>query len=190
LVPEGTTVILTAYGSKNYKWSDSLSPSVIIGNDDQLKVTMMHDKTFIVQGEGGRVTHTVRILKPEALILKELNGRKVKKGRTIEVDDPNVTITLWDKDEIDGDSVSIYYGDSCIVSNYSLTRKKKTFEVELSQYYPEQLILYAVNMGAKPPNTAAILIRAGKEEVNIVLSSDLKSCDAVLLMYKPKKKGK
>jgi hypothetical protein len=90
---------------------------------------------------------------------------------------------VYDNNKIDGDSISLYYGDSCIVSNLKLTGKKKNFVLTIDKENPKQLILYAVNLGAMPPNTAACIIGDGKNEINVVLSSDLKSCGAVMLIY-------
>ncbi|HTL80230.1 MAG TPA: hypothetical protein VL651_00925 [Bacteroidia bacterium] len=187
LVAAGTTVTLTAMGCKTYSWADASAPSIVIGKQDQLKMTMTTDKTFIVTGENGTAQITVRVFKKnQDELLKQIDGRTIKKGKEIEVNDDQVTITLYDKDEVDGDSVTIYYGDSCIVSGLALTHNKKSYKVQLDKEHSKQLILYAVNVGAKPPNTAAILIKAGDQDINIVLSSDLTSCDAVILTYKPK----
>jgi hypothetical protein len=35
-----------------------------------------------------------------------------------------------------------------------------------------------------PPNTASVSIRDGKKTIELVLSSDLKNCDSVLIVYK------
>ncbi|NND79459.1 MAG: hypothetical protein HKN53_06145 [Maribacter sp.] len=46
------------------------------------------------------------------------------------------------------------------------------------------LFLYAHNLGEYAPNTVAIEISDGKTSENIVLNSDLKSCEAVLISVK------
>ncbi|MBI3510451.1 MAG: hypothetical protein HY064_07285 [Bacteroidetes bacterium] len=184
LVAIGTEAHLIATGSKTYSWAEYGKPAKILSTTDQLTVKMDEQKTFVVTGEGGSKNITVKVLKPDAFAMQELNGRKVKKGRTIEVHSRTIEVTLFDKDEVDGDSVSIYFGDSAIVENLSLTHKKKTYEITLDPAHPKQLVLYAVNMGKTPPNTCAIIIKDGKNSSNVVLSSDLKTCDAVMLVYK------
>ncbi len=183
LVEIGTTARLLASGSKSYTWADSANPTVVLGSAAALNIPMQHRRTFIVRGADGETgTITVNVKKP--IILKELEGRKVKKGRIVNVTSDEITITVYDNNKIDGDSISLYYGDSCIVSNYSLTGKKKSFKIKIDKNHPKQLILYAVNQGSQPPNTAAVQIKDGRHKIDIVLSSDMKSCDAVVLTYK------
>ncbi len=183
LVEIGATARLLASGSKTYTWADSAKPAVILGSGAALNIPMQHRRTFIVRGADGETGMiTVNVKKP--IILKELEGRKVKKGRAVNVTNDEITITVYDNNKIDGDSISLYYGDSCIVSNYSLTGKKKSFKIKIDKNHSKQLILYAVNQGSQPPNTAAIIIKDGRHKIDVVLSSDMKSCDAIILTYK------
>lgn len=182
LVPAGNTATLLATGSKLYSWADSAKPNVILGRAATLKLPVEKRRTFLVYGDTDTAQITVNVSR--AQVLKELNGRKVKKGRQVEVHSDKITITVFDNNKIDGDSISLYYGDSCIVESYKLTKKKKTFVIHIDKEHPRQLILYAVNQGSMPPNTASIIIGDGKNSSNVVLSSDLKTCDSVQFIYK------
>jgi hypothetical protein len=184
LVQPNAFAKLVATGSKTYSWADYSKPKVIIGTTAELKVQMTKTKrTFIVYGDDGdSKLITVNVAKGPAY-MQSLNGRKVKKGSVAKIHNEKIKITVYDNNKIDGDSISLYYGDSCIVSNLKLTGKKKNFVLTIDKENPKQLILYAVNLGAMPPNTAACIIGDGKNEINVVLSSDLKSCDAVMLIY-------
>lgn len=186
LVTVGATAVLTAKGSKTFAWADSAKPKVILGRDAEFKALQMTSRrTFIVYGDNGLVTTiTVNVIKPQPQYIQTLEGRKVKKGRTIEVHNEKIVVTVYDNNKIDGDSISLYYGDSCIVSNYKLTGKKKSFTINIDKAHPKQLILYAVNQGTMPPNTAAVTVGDGRNETNVVLSSDMKNCDSVMLVYK------
>lgn len=182
LVPAGNIASLMAVGSKTYAWADSAKPAVILGKSPALKLAVEKRRTFYVYGDDDTAMITVNVSRPQ--ILKELNGRKVKKGRVVPVENNKITITVFDNNKIDGDSISLYYGDSCIVESYKLTKKKKSFTIYIDKEHPRQLILYAVNQGEMPPNTASVIISDGKNSTSIVLSSDLKTCDSIQFMYK------
>lgn len=184
LVTTGTTATLTARGGSTYTWADAERPSVIIGGGEQLKVNMNKKRTFIVRSEGDSAMITVNVRKPESAYMAELNGRKVRKGRNIEVHGDEVTIQVFDKNEVDGDSISLYYGDSLIVEHLAITHKKESFTIHIDKSKPRQIVLYAENMGSTPPNTACVIIKDGRSSTEVVLQSDYKYCDSVMLTYK------
>jgi hypothetical protein len=95
-----------------------------------------------------------------------------------------IIVSVHDKNEIDGDSISLYYGDSLIVEHLALTKKKQSFTIKVDKNYPRQIILYAENLGSIPPNTAELTIKDGKETTDIVLGSDFKWCDSIMILYK------
>ncbi|HET6991852.1 MAG TPA: hypothetical protein VFJ43_11035 [Bacteroidia bacterium] len=183
LVAAGTIATLDATGGNTYKWANAQHPQEILGTDAELKIPVKAKTTFVVFDDNGNSKKiTVNVTTPP-VYMQTLNGRKVKKGQVVKVHNEKVKITVYDNNKIDGDSISLYYGDSCIVSNLALTGKKKTYTITIDKTHPRQLILYAVNLGEQPPNTAAIIISDGSLNINVMLSSDLKSSDAVMLSY-------
>lgn len=184
LVNIGTTATLTASGGTTYTWADAERPNTIIGGGDQLKVTMNKKRKFIVRSEGDSAYIWVDVRKPASAYMSELNGRKVRKGRNIEIHNDEVTIQVYDKNEVDGDSISLYYGDSLIVEHLAITHKKVSFTIKLDKSKPRQIVLYAENQGSTPPNTACIIIKDGRASTEVVLQSDFKYCDSVMLTYK------
>jgi hypothetical protein len=183
LVASGAVATLIASGGATYKWANVQRPQEILGTDAVLKVPVKARTTFIVYDNTGNSKKiTVNVTTPP-VYMQTLNGRKVKKGQVVKVHNEKVKITVYDNNKIDGDIISLYYGDSCIVSNLKLTSKKKTYEITIDKTHPRQLILYAVNLGEQPPNTAAIIVGDGKTNINVMLSSDLKASDAVMLSY-------
>lgn len=183
LVNPGAWAKLNATGAKTYSWADVTRPKVILGTSAEIKIQVKAKKTFIVYGDDGdSKIITVNVTKGPAY-MQSLNGRKVKKGTLVKIHNEKIKITVYDNNKVDGDSISLYYGDSCIVRNLKLTNKKKTFTLMIDKSNPKQLILFADNLGSMPPNTAACVIGDGKNEINVVLSSDLKSSDAVMLVY-------
>jgi len=117
--------------------------------------------------------------KPE--IRENFDGRSINYVKELNVSGENINIKLWDHGRKDGDIVSIYLNGEAIVSKYLLEYSKKVFEVKLDPSKPNDLFLYAHNLGQFPPNTVSIEITDGKVSENIILNSDLKSCEAVLI---------
>lgn len=109
------------------------------------------------------------------------DGRAISYVKELEVAGEKIRINLWDHGRKDDDIVSIYLNGEAIVSKYHLTYYKKQFELELDPTKPNDLFLYAHNLGKYPPNTVSIEITDGTSSENIILNSDLKSCEAVLI---------
>lgn len=108
-------------------------------------------------------------------------GRKISYTKELEFDSEDITIKIWDHGRQDGDIVSIYLNGISIVSKYYLTYRKKDFNVKLNPKKSNDLFLYAHNLGDSPPNTVSIEITDGTKSENIILNSDLQSCEAVLI---------
>lgn len=128
---------------------------------------------------------------PEEVVVKkevpkrmEFDGRSISYRKELEVSSEIIQINLWDHGRRDGDIVSIYVNGEAAVYKHSLDYTKKQFDIKLKKGIPNDLFLYAHNLGKFPPNTVAIEIIDGEGIENIVLNSDLKSCEAVLINVK------
>lgn len=108
-------------------------------------------------------------------------GRKISYTKELTFTSKNITVRIWDHGRKDGDIVSIYLNGVEVVSKYYLTYSKKEFTVELKPNVPNTLFLYAHNLGKAPPNTVSVEIADGTKSENIILNSDLQSCEAVLI---------
>lgn len=116
-------------------------------------------------------------------VVKRTNfdGRKITYVKELEVNNKVIYINIWDHGRQDDDIVSIYLNGIEIVSKYSLTYHKKGFELNLDMDIPNDLFLYAHNLGRFPPNTVSIEVIDGENTENIILNSDLSRCEAVLI---------
>jgi hypothetical protein len=116
-------------------------------------------------------------------VIKRTNfdGRKITYVKELEVNNKVIRINLWDHGRQDDDIISIYLNGIEIVSEYSLTYIKKGFELTLDTDKPNDLFLYAHNLGRFPPNTVSIEVIDGDNSENIILNSDLSRCEAVLI---------
>jgi hypothetical protein len=114
----------------------------------------------------------------------DFDGRSITYVKELEVNNHIIQINLWDHGRQDGDIVSIYLNGYAIVAQYNLTYQKKGFQLKLDPTQPNDLFLYAHNLGRYPPNTVSIEIIDGEESENIILNSDLSRCEAVLINVK------
>jgi len=91
-------------------------------------------------------------------------------------------INVWDHNTVDGDIVSLKWGDEWLLSEYELEADK--FEVPTTLTgFQQKLILYANNTGQIPPNTVAITIFDGHTTQRVQLQSDLKETESIVIQY-------
>ena len=128
--------------------------------------------------------------KPEPIIVSELperlNDRRVKPIRQehrLELFGSQLTFEIWDAQVIDGDIVSIYVGDDCIVKEYSITAVKKHLEFDASRYKRVYVFLHAHNLGTLPPNTVTMTVSDGVHTHQVEMRSDLTGSSALELTF-------
>lgn len=117
-------------------------------------------------------------------IRESFDGRTINYVNEMNVASENISISIWDHGRKDGDIVSIYLNGEAVVSKYHLEYQKKVYKLTLDPTMANDLFLYAHNLGKFPPNTVSIEINDGVVSENIVLNSDLKSCEAVMINVK------
>lgn len=98
-----------------------------------------------------------------------------------------IKIMVWDRNEIDGDVVSLFMNDELIKKNLKLRKRKRRFRIKLNQG-SNILVMYAENLGTIPPNTAAVVVKHGRKKRNVNLVSDNGKSGAVEIIYVPSKK--
>ena len=100
--------------------------------------------------------------------------------KQIEVDHDEVSITLYDNGDIDGDSVTLIYNDSILARHKLLTDRPLTFVIKIAPGSSRnELVMYAENLGSIPPNTALMVIYDGLKRYEVSMRSDKKSSGAV-----------
>ena len=154
---------------------------------EETPVTIIREKPLVEEKVVEEASDEI-IVKPESeeeIALRNFfDGRSISYTKELVVETENITISLWDHGRQDGDIVSIYLNGEQVVSKHTLTYKKKVYEVKLDTAKPNDLFLYAHNLGRFAPNTVSIEINDGSTAENIILNSDLKSCEAVLINVK------
>jgi len=100
----------------------------------------------------------------------------------MKVESKEVTISIWDNQVEDGDRVSISMNGQWILENHLITKRKHTFKATLKEG-DNDFVLYALNLGKYPPNTAAISVFDGKKEHIVIIKSDMKNSGAIRIKY-------
>jgi|GEM_PF-2546469 hypothetical protein len=132
-------------------------------------------KTFYYKREGFDTTWDI-----VAGLEKEIQ-REVVLSEAVEVHATHLMISVWDNQDIDGDSVSVFFNGRRVLEKFALSKHPGIFEVTLSKG-ANVLTLFAHNLGVNPPNTAAIAIDDGMARQTRVLSSNLHKCGAIELL--------
>lgn len=119
---------------------------------------------------------------PKVLVERENNLVK-----TIITDEEFIQIDLYDNGTIDHDSISVFDNNKQVVKNGGLSYTPITLKIKMSKENPRhELIMVAENMGEIPPNTALMVITAGKKRYEIFLTSTEEKNAKVVIEYKPK----
>lgn len=119
---------------------------------------------------------------PKVLIERENNLVK-----TIQTDESFIQIDLYDNGTIDHDSISVFHNNVQVIKNGGLGYTPITLKVKMSKEDPRhEFIMVAENMGEIPPNTALMVITAGKKRYEVFLTSTEEKNAKVIIEYKPK----
>ncbi len=126
----------------------------------------------------------------ESVLPERKNNRRVKpirKEHRLNMLSHQLTFEIWDAQVIDGDIVSIYIDEICIVDEYSITAEKRVVHFDASSYKKAYLYLHAHNLGTIAPNTVTMTISDGIQTLDVELRSDLTGSSAVELNFEDEK---
>ena len=117
---------------------------------------------------------------------KTFEKRNSELIKTIEINNPTFKIDLYDNGDIDGDSVSLFYNGKLLLSHKKLSDKPISFMLDAStdDNEPNELIMYAENLGSIPPNTALMIVTDGDKRYEIRIASDLKKSGSIRFVHK------
>ena len=109
-----------------------------------------------------------------------MGRRLIKEGTELEVRSVDVEIAIWDGQDMDGDTISLYYNGECILKGFNLTKERQYFNLKVNPRAFNHLVLYAHSQGTLGFATATIAV-TGKDQPKewIVLNSDLEKCDKI-----------
>jgi hypothetical protein len=89
---------------------------------------------------------------------------------------------------MDGDTVSILYNGKMLLTHQLLSEKGIELNIELDEKQTRhEITLFAENLGSIPPNTALVVITAGKKRYELFASASLEENAVLVFNYKPQK---
>jgi hypothetical protein len=119
---------------------------------------------------------------PKVLIERENNLVK-----TIQTDEEFIQIDLYDNGTIDHDSISLFHNNKQVIKNGGLSYTPISLKIKCSKDdHRHELIMVAENLGEIPPNTALMVITAGKKRYEVFLTSTEEKNAKVVIEYTPK----
>lgn len=119
---------------------------------------------------------------PKVLLERENNLVK-----TINTSEENILIELYDNGTIDNDTVSVYHNNELVIKDGKLTYSPLSVKIKCTKADSRhEIILVAENLGDIPPNSALMVIKAGKERYEIFLYSNETRNAKVVINYVPK----
>jgi len=120
-----------------------------------------------------------KVAPPEGIAEEEI---EILEGKVIKVKSRKLRLKVWDDHRVDGDIISLKYGDDWIISEHKLEKKPFTLNVTLTGFQ-QRLVLFANNVGLMPPNTAAISIYDGHKAEKVILNADMQTSESLILQY-------
>jgi len=119
----------------------------------------------------------------------ELRDKKNILVQEIHLDSSLVQIELFDNGQIDGDTVSVYVNNRSTIYRQLLRAQAISFSVPIDQKRPiQEVVMVGENLGTIPPNTALMIVTAGKERYQLYLTADEKKNTLVRFIYEKGKK--
>lgn len=117
---------------------------------------------------------------------KVLLERENNLVRTIYTNEQMLTIEIYDNGTIDNDTISLYHNNKLVISHGKLNYTPLRLQIKCSeQDTRHELIMVAENLGEIAPNTALMVITAGKKRYEVFLASNETRNAKIVIEYKP-----
>ncbi len=133
-------------------------------------------------------TPIVKWEKPPATqgpIPKVLLERENNLVKTIYTNEKAITVEIFDNGTIDNDTISLYHNNKLVISQAKLTYTPLRLKIDCSdESKRHELIMVAENLGEIPPNSALMVITAGKKRYEIFLISNEQRNAKVVVEYR------
>jgi hypothetical protein len=113
-----------------------------------------------------------------------LTSRENELVQTITTDANEIEINIYDNGTIDNDTISVYLDKELILSKQRLTAKALSLKVKLDETVSShELVMVAENLGEIPPNTSLMVVKAGKQQYEIRITSTEQKNAVVVFKY-------
>lgn len=132
----------------------------------------------------GFVLDTRTACQPGHIVLSRIQESAFEGIQEILVDTGNIKLDFYDNGVIDNDSISVLVNNNVVLSNEKLGIKPVTLNIHMDDTKQmKEVIMKAENLGAIPPNTALLIVTAGKKRYKLYLTSTDKRNASVRFIY-------
>jgi hypothetical protein len=120
---------------------------------------------------------------PEIKAAAAIAKRKTEVIRNVFFSSDSLVLSLYDNGTVDGDTVSVVLNGEVIIAKKGLSENAIRTTIHLSPDKGDslQLIMYAENLGAIPPNTGVLIIQDGNNRSEIRFAGDMQKSSAIIL---------
>jgi len=115
---------------------------------------------------------------------KVLASRENELVKTITTGATEIEINIYDNGTVDNDTISVYVDKKLVLSKKRLTEKALSLKVNLDEnanYH--ELVMVAENLGEIPPNTSLMVVKAGKQQYEVRITSTEQKNAVVVFKY-------
>lgn len=151
------------------------------------KDTVVKTQPSITKVDNEIITDKKPDTKPVIAPPKMANGlerRDNKVFETITIEEEEITVTLFDNAEIDGDIITVLFNGEVVAAQKQLSDKPITLKLKAVKGKDNTLTMYAENQGKIPPNTAIMRVQNGDNYYKVFLSADDKKNASVVFRVK------
>ena len=129
---------------------------------------------------------TTKVVIPKKINLPlQTRSRQNELVKTLEVNNQEITIKIYDNGEIDDDTISVYLDEKLVLSQKRLTASPVVMTVKLDEENAEHvLVLVAENLGRIPPNTSLLTINDGEKRHELRITASEQKNAMVRFRYK------
>ena len=132
----------------------------------------------------GNVLNTMQSCDGGNIILKRIRESAFKEIPEIKVDTGSIRLDFYDNAQIDGDSITVLVDKQVVLTHQRLGAKPLTTYVRIDKNNTfHEVEMVAENLGSIPPNTAVLIITAGKNRHSLTLSSSEVKSARVRIVY-------
>src|SRR5690606_35458415 len=111
---------------------------------------------------------------------KQLKERKISESQNvIQAETIDIELNMYDHMHQDGDIVSINFNGDWILENAEIEKQPQILKLKLNPEGRNYIILHAVNLGLRPPNTLAVSYVYKGRKREIILRSDLNNSELI-----------
>ena len=134
----------------------------------------------------GNVINTLADCAGGSITLTRVAESAFKEVPEIKVDTGTIRLDFYDNGIVDGDSITVLVNKKVVVTHQLLSAKPVTMYVKIDPENTFQEVeMVAENLGSIPPNTALLIITAGKKRYRLYLTSTETKSAMVRFVYDP-----